>query len=113
MTCYTENFVIDELIVKLVPQSGYIRSALELMSEGFTSADDGAPAAKHRRCRPSTVEEKEEDLLPQLKPLPGTELRFTQFPERNFPEGATPAEITRHCLDSSYALDVMLKNYTR
>ena len=106
-------YIADELAAKLVPQSGQIRAALELVSREFTSSRDGAPAAKQRRCRLSTAEEKEEDLLPQLKPLPGTEIRFTNLPERNFPEGATPAEITHHSLDSSYALDLMLQNYTR
>lgn len=106
------NKVTDELAMKLVPQSGQIRAALELVSKEFTSSRDGAPAAKQRRYRPTTVEEKEEDLLPQLKPLPGTELRFTKLPDRYFPEGATPAEITHHSLDHSYTLDLVLQNYT-
>ncbi|KAJ9577463.1 hypothetical protein L9F63_005964 [Diploptera punctata] len=97
----------DELVTKLVPQSGYIRAALELVSKEFTSGD-GAPAAKQRRYRLSTAEEKEEDLLPQLKPIPGTEIRFTALPERNFPEDATPAEITQHSLDHSYTLDLIV-----
>jgi A1 cistron-splicing factor AAR2 len=68
---------------------------------------------KRRRSRPVTAEEREEELLPQLKPTPGTELRFTQFPERNYPEGSTPAEITHHSLDSTYVLETMVARYTR
>jgi A1 cistron-splicing factor AAR2 len=59
------------------------------------------------------MEEKEDDVLPHLKPVPGTELRFTQFPERHFPEGSTPAEITHHSLDSTYVLETMVAKYTR
>jgi hypothetical protein len=59
------------------------------------------------------MEEKEDDVLPHLNPVPGTELRFTQFPERHFPEGSTPAEITHHSLDSTYVLETMGAKYTR
>jgi A1 cistron-splicing factor AAR2 len=85
---------------------------LELVSCDRKSCGD-VPAPKRRRSRPLTAEEREEELLPQLKPTPGTELRFTQFPERNFPEGSTPAEITHHSLDSTYVLDTMLAKYKR
>ncbi|PNF34112.1 AAR2-like protein [Cryptotermes secundus] len=102
--------VTDELISRLVPELGQIRSALELVSCDKSYGDVPAPK---RRSRPLTAEEREEDLLPQLKPTPGTELRFTQFPERNFPEGSTPAEITHHSLDSTYVLETMLAKYKR
>jgi A1 cistron-splicing factor AAR2 len=103
-------FILDELISRLVPELGQIRSALELVACDRKSCDVSAPK---RRSRPLTAEEREEDLLPQLKPTPGTELRFTQFPERNFPEGSTPAEITHHSLDSTYVLETMLAKYKR
>ena len=83
------------------------------MSCDYKSSNGDAAASKQRRSRPLTVEEKEEDLLPHLKPTPGTDLRFTQFPERNFPEGSTPAEITHHSLDSTYVLETMVAKYTR
>lgn len=57
-----------------------------------------------RRESGLSVEAKEELLLPNLKPKKGTELRFTEVPERNYPDDATPAEITEYSLDSSYAL---------
>jgi hypothetical protein len=84
-----------------------------LISCDYKPSSGGAPAQKRRRSRPITAEEREEHLLPQLKPTPGTELRFTEFPERNFPEGSTPAEITHHSLDSTYVLETMIAKYTR
>lgn len=64
---------------------------------------------KRKRGVTLTVEEKEEQLLPDLKPKPGTELRLTELPQKFFPDNASPAEITKHSLDTSYALDMMLQ----
>ncbi|XP_069682395.1 protein AAR2 homolog [Periplaneta americana] len=105
------NKISNDLVSRLIPQSGQIRSALELVSSEFKSSSSGVSPPKRRRSRPVTVEEKEEDLLPQLKAVPGTELRFTEFPERNYPEGSTPAEITHHSLDSSYVLETIIANF--
>jgi len=104
----------DDIVSRLVPQSGQIRSALDLVPcESSSSNGDTAASKQRRRSRPLTAEEKEDDVLPHLKPVPGTELRFTQFPERHFPEGSTPAEITHHSLDSTYVLETMVAKYTR
>ncbi|CAG0887788.1 unnamed protein product [Darwinula stevensoni] len=53
----------------------------------------------------------EEKLLPQMKKVPGMEMRFTPLPEKRYPQGSTPAEITKHCMDSSFCLDKMLENH--
>ena len=36
---------------------------------------------------------------------PGTEIRYTQFPNMKYPEGSTPQEITKHSMDSTYQLE--------
>lgn len=54
-----------------------------------------------------------ESSLPSMKPIDGTEIRYTKFPECHYPEGATPAEITKHSLDHSFILLEMLKNYEK
>lgn len=52
------------------------------------------------------------DRLPQMKVREGTELRFSDIPEKTYPPGATPAEITHCSMDLSYALETVLeKNY--
>jgi hypothetical protein len=78
-----------------------------------SSNGDAAASKQRRRSRPLTMEEKEDEVLPHLKPVPGTELRFTQFPERHFPEGSTPSQITHHSLDSTYVLETMVAKSTR
>lgn len=45
--------------------------------------------------------------------LLGMALRLTEFPERTYPEDATPAEITKHCLDQTYVLDHLIKRHNR
>lgn len=98
---------VEELVARLSPHSGQIRSALEYLANPNTSAE------RPRRSRVSTEEEREDDLLPQLIPVPGTELRLTPYPERSFPPGATPQEITQHSLDSTYTLNSMISQYSR
>lgn len=44
----------------------------------------------------------------EMKPRAGTEIRFSRLPTQMFPAGATPAEITRHSMDLSYALETVL-----
>jgi len=132
----------DTLLQKLVPESGYIRSALELSAPVTNNRgaddlkrklepEDGTSTAsqveksdtilkeekesrpRKKLSRPLTLEEREEALLPELKPLAGTELRLTKFPDCNYPAGSTPAEITFHSMDLSYALETMLKRHDR
>lgn len=97
----------EELVARLSPHSGQIRSALEYLASPDTSAE------RPRRSRVSTQEEREDDLLPQLTPVPGTELRLTPYPARSFPPGASPQEITQHSLDSTYTLNSMISQYSR
>ena len=37
-------------------------------------------------------------------------IRFTVIPERKYPDGATPAEITKYSMDHSFALESMLQS---
>ena len=45
--------------------------------------------------------------LPKLDTIPGTEIRFSKIP-RHYPEGATPSEITKYSMDSTFALQTMI-----
>ncbi|XP_036961389.1 protein AAR2 homolog isoform X1 [Acanthopagrus latus] len=53
------------------------------------------------------------DRLPRMKHREGTELRFSTIPEKNYPPGATPAEITQCSMDLSYALETVLEKNHR
>ncbi|XP_072761899.1 protein AAR2 homolog [Anoplolepis gracilipes] len=104
--------ITESLIARCSPLCGYVRSALELEHCSDASRPRGVSKESERKRRRSgrlTDEDKEEELLPNLKPKPGTELRLTEIPDKHYPDDATPSEITRHSLDSSYVLDAVLK----
>ncbi|XP_018569913.1 protein AAR2 homolog [Anoplophora glabripennis] len=109
--------ITSDLVQKLTPCSGYIQSALELESCSDADRPRGKKGGETQDCSSSKKArlsgDAEEGFLPNLKAKQGTELRFTPFPERNYPAGSTPAEITRHSLDSSFLLDTMIANYSK
>ena len=84
---------------RLSPEQVLIRSALELESMPESSKP------KRRTLN------KEEAMLPQLSPKAGTALRMHSVPEFHWPEGASPADITKHTLDRTFALENMLALY--
>lgn len=47
---------------------------------------------------------KPKEVLPEMIPKPGTEFRFSKLPTKPYREGATPSEVTRYSLDSSYSV---------
>ncbi|XP_011637245.1 protein AAR2 homolog [Pogonomyrmex barbatus] len=107
------NGITASLIARCSPLCGFVRSALELEHCSDAARPRGKESEKEdrkqRRSGRLTAEDKEEELLPNLKPKPGTELRLTEIPDKHYPDNATPSEITRHSLDSSYVLDTTLK----
>ncbi|XP_041970696.1 protein AAR2 homolog [Aricia agestis] len=121
--------ITADLAKKLSPENGMIRASVELMSttdkdrprgvksmdseeknssleETDASSSPGQSDAK--RAKRITREEKEDAMLPDLKPAPGTAMRFTEIPKDKFPPGSTPQEITKHYLDQSYSLELMI-----
>ena len=52
----------------------------------------------------------DKDGLPELTQVPGLEIRFSKIPEKKWPEGATPAEVTKYSMDHSYILENLLKS---
>lgn len=57
------------------------------------------------RAKLFICDEKNDDCLPKLEAVEGTEIRFSKIPEKSYPENSTPSEITKHSLDSSYLLN--------
>ncbi|KYM94481.1 Uncharacterized protein C20orf4 like protein [Cyphomyrmex costatus] len=104
------NNITASLMTRCSPLCGYVQSALELEYCSDASRPRGREStSKQKKVGRLTAEGKEEQLLPNLKPKPGTELRLTEIPDKHYPDGATPSEITRHSLDTSYVLDTTLK----
>ncbi|KAJ2951985.1 hypothetical protein O0L34_g4248 [Tuta absoluta] len=64
-----------------------------------------------KRAKRGTQEEREDAMLPNLKPTPGSAMRFTEIPRDKYPPGSTPEEITKHYLDQSYCLELMIAQH--
>ncbi|KAL4706449.1 hypothetical protein ACJJTC_003021 [Scirpophaga incertulas] len=132
--CLTSQITV-ELVQKLSPESGIIRSSLELLSttdadrpKGLKSAEsvdaieepstskppnevtnpEQPDSKKAKRIRRIDIENS---MLPDLKPAPGTALRFTPIPVDKYPAGSTPEEITKHYLDQTYSLELMISQH--
>ena len=51
--------------------------------------------------------------LPKMNQRPGTQIRYTLLPTQAYPEGSTPAEVTRHSMDSTYQLEAFFSRFQR
>ncbi|EZA60567.1 hypothetical protein X777_14593 [Ooceraea biroi] len=106
--------ITASLVTRCSPLCGFVRSALELEPCSDALRPRGTECSsssnsEQRRSGRLTAVDREAQLLPDLKPRPGTELRLTEIPDKHYPDDATPSEITRHSLDSSYVLHTILR----
>lgn len=99
------NFV-DDLVNKLQPSCGYIHSATELEPSSNTNSIENPGSSTSKQDFAAS-------LLKSMQPKEGSYLRLSKFPEKNYPEGSSPADITRHSMDFSYVLEVLLKQHEK
>lgn len=106
------SHIHKDTIDLLQPNCGYIHSVAQFESEGSTSQSrkDEAKRTEQDECQGSPNKKEKVDLLPNMKSKEGTYVTYSTVPQKKYPEGATPAEITKYSMDSSYALDLVLKN---
>eukprot|EP00112_Aurelia_sp_Birch-Aquarium-sp1_P013383 Seg2838.8 transcript_id=Seg2838.8/GoldUCD/mRNA.D3Y31 product="Protein AAR2" protein_id=Seg2838.8/GoldUCD/D3Y31 len=89
------NFITKDTIDRLAPSCGRISP--------LTQVDCTAELEKKERKR-LKIDEKEPAFYEELK------IRFTVIPEKKYPDGATPADITKYSMDHSFALESMLQS---
>lgn len=112
--CLSE-FITEETIKLLAPTSGVVRTCVDLLS----CPDDERPRGHGveimspvtRRIKQNTYF-NEDDLLPNLKPIPGTAPNFTQLPDR-CPKTASPEEISKHHMDAIIAVDELMSKFAK
>lgn len=103
------NEVTESLVEKISPLCGKISSAAQLVPDDASRTTSERAKLKEREEVGSA-----EQNLPRMHSKPGTALRFSEIPKQSYPEGASPAEITRHSMDKSYLLATFLaSNYER
>lgn len=97
------NHITSELIERLQPSSGKICSVMQVHSERSTTESRRAAAkSEHNDC------DVDRDGLPAVHPIPGSEIHFSQFDMRQYPEGATPQEVTKYSMDPTFCLSQLL-----
>lgn len=106
----------DDVLRKLSPDTGVIRSALELVAENSKPSEDETLAGKRKLRkkwgRALNEEEKHEALLPHLVPTSGTAIKYSH-PEAIYPANSTPAQISFHFMDKTYALEQLICTHAR
>ncbi|KAL4228697.1 a1-alpha2 repression [Mactra antiquata] len=98
------NHITEDLIQHLQPQCGTIYSVAQFESPCSNSKSRQAALTDKSPTQAS------KDGLPDLTAIAGTEMQFSKIPKKRYPEGATPQEITKHSMDSSYMLETMLQS---
>lgn len=97
------NEINEEVIARTIPECGVIRTSAEFQS--CTDADrpkGQSPLTRTVNIRPN---QSEDELLPNLKVVPGTAPRFTKVPAL-YPDTASPAEISESHLDAIRAIEL-------
>lgn len=89
------NHITKELLERIQPRCKKISSVIELPQEPQHTRNTGSPS---------------KDAILSLQQDPETVIRFTEFPRQNYPEGATPMEISKYCIDSSHVLGCLFKS---
>nr|CAG4638646.1 EOG090X0AVR [Cyclestheria hislopi] len=94
------NKITVDVIEKIKPLCDKISSVADLIP-----SENEPEMKKAKRILRANIEST---MLPSMQERPGTELRFTSIPSESYPEGATPSQITKYSLDSSYVLEQLL-----
>ncbi|GAB0094964.1 protein AAR2 homolog [Sergentomyia squamirostris] len=109
------SYITADTVLALSPSCGIIRTCADLLScpdsERPRGGESSTPSPSPKSKKIDLLFD-EDNLLPQLKPIPGTAPNFTKIPPR-FVKGATPQEITNSFLDSIVALDKLLGLFPR
>uniref|UniRef100_UPI00358E3ABE protein AAR2 homolog n=1 Tax=Myxine glutinosa TaxID=7769 RepID=UPI00358E3ABE len=108
------SHVTPKLASDLQPADGRVSASPILLPDvpGRTQTDRMSLTPNFNQPLCTSLQEGEA-RLPAMHPVPGTELRFSLVPTRCFPSGASPAEVTRHSLDRSFALDSLIESKYR
>ena len=105
--------ITEAIVQRLCPANGIIRNCVDLLS----CPDEDRPRGHGveimspvtRRIKQNSTYD-EDELLPDLKPIPGTNSNYTRVPDK-CPKDASPAEVSKHHLDSIAAVDELLGGF--
>ncbi|RWS15254.1 protein AAR2-like protein [Dinothrombium tinctorium] len=101
------DYITESVLNALNPKCGKIKSVTELIPQQYSSSHQSDNELSSMRLSPS-LSTNPEDLLPQMKANPESAIRFAEIPKQRHPLGATPSEITKHNIDSSFILQQLM-----
>lgn len=102
------SYITEPILKSIQPESGIINSVSQFVPETFLMSKNNVAMETDENTPKCS---KTEDNLPELKQVPGTMIRFTKIPLKKHPEGASPSEITKHNMDSTFLLEQVLLTY--
>uniref|UniRef100_A0A8C5R8B1 Protein AAR2 homolog n=1 Tax=Leptobrachium leishanense TaxID=445787 RepID=A0A8C5R8B1_9ANUR len=106
------SHIKKEVTARLQPVCGNIYAFPEVLpTEEMTHTEDRARHNLPRYDLECQSYKEGMARLPLMKQKAGTEIRFSQLPDKMYPENASPAEVTLHSMDLSYALGRLLETY--
>lgn len=110
------DYITMEVIDRLNPPNGRIRSVPELIPQSFSSS------ARCRRKREEEIElpsasspltsDQLDRLLPQMKTEPSSAIQFSEIGKSRTPAGCSAADVTKYSLDSSHLLQSLIYQVT-
>lgn len=91
------NHITLQIMERVQPYTGQISSVTQIPS-----------TENYKECEKMEVDEK--NLNISFEQSPENRINFSEIPKKKYPDGCSPAEITKHSLDSSYVLDGIVQN---
>lgn len=103
------NYINGEVIARTAPECGVVRTSAEFQS----CPDSDRPKGQSPLTRTINIRtnQSEDELLPNLKVVPGTAPRFTKVPAL-YPNTASPAEISECHLDAIRAIEQYFSSFS-
>lgn len=103
------NEITEEVINRVNPECGVIRTSAEFQSCPDAERPKGQnPLTRSVNIRPNQTED---ELLPNLKVVPGTAPRFTKIPALHS-HTASPSEISESHLDAIRAIEMYFSSFS-
>lgn len=102
------SHINQDVLNLLQPDGSIIYSVAQFESEASTTQSRRAAAVEEQDMDSESASKSKKPKLPKLKNVAGTKIKYTRIPKKKYPDGATPAEISKYSLDSSYTLDLVL-----
>lgn len=95
--------VSEDTVNRCNPECGIVQTSIELESCPDSERPKGRPFSK------KLISGKEDEMLPNLKPIPGTAPKYIDVPPK-IPPQSSASEISKHSLDCEVCVDQIMNS---